>query len=105
MKELYVIDYDLPPDKGRRQFYRHLNRILKDCTWTKSSQSVILVDNFSAAYDILQLAKAYNAPSASMYKVSRSSKKSEWKRQREETRGDVPRVQESGQRPFQSQRS
>lgn len=69
MKEIYVIDYDLPQDTGRRQFYRHLKRILKDCHWKKSSQSVILVDNVSAAFDILQLAKAYNARYASAYKA------------------------------------
>lgn len=69
MKEIYVVDYDLPKDKGRRQFYRHLNRILKDCHWKKSSQSVILVDDFTAAFDILQLARAYNARCASMYKA------------------------------------
>lgn len=70
MKEMYVVDYDLPNDKGRRQFYRHLNRILKDCNWKKSSQSVILVDNLSIACDILQLAKAYNALHANMYKAT-----------------------------------
>ncbi len=73
MKEMYVVDYDLPQDKGRRQFYRHLNRILKDCNWKRSSQSVIVVDGFSAACDILQLARAYNAHCVNVYKaVSRS---------------------------------
>jgi len=69
MKEIYVVDYDLPQDKRRRQFYRHLNRILKDCHWKKSSQSVILVDDFTVAFDILQLARAYNARCANMYKA------------------------------------
>ncbi len=69
MKEIYVIDYDLPQDKRRRQFYRHLKRILKDCHWKRSSQSVILVDDHTVAFDILQLARAYNASCASMYKA------------------------------------
>ncbi len=69
MKEMYVVDYDLPSDKGRRQFYRHLNRILRSCHWKRSSQSVIIVDDFAAATDILQLARAYDAYHVNMYKV------------------------------------
>lgn len=72
MKEIYVVDYDLPCDTGRRQFYRHLKRILKCCHWKKSSQSVILVDDYFAAHDILQLARTYNGH-AHMYKAVPSS--------------------------------
>ncbi len=70
-KNMYVVDYDLPADvHGRRQFYRYLNKVLTDCHWAKSSNSVILVDSLSAALTILQLARAFNARYANVYKAT-----------------------------------
>ena len=69
-EKVYVVDYDIPVTQpGRRQFYRYLTKILKDCRWKKSSNSVILVDNRSVAFSILQLAKAFNAQYANMYEA------------------------------------
>lgn len=65
----YLVDYDLPAENGRRQFYRYLKRILKSCNWTKSSNSVILVDDLSAAYAVVKVARACNARYANVYKV------------------------------------
>lgn len=65
----YLVDYDLPAENGRRQFYRYLKRILKSCNWTKSSNSVILVDDLSAAYAVVKVARACNAQYANVYKV------------------------------------
>lgn len=69
-KEMYLVDYDLPADEGRRQFYRYLDKILKGCHWKKSSNSVVLVDNLLAAHAILEVAKAFNARSANVYEVN-----------------------------------
>jgi hypothetical protein len=66
--DIYVVDYDLSKGNGRRQFYRYLHRILKDCCWKKSSNSVILVDSMSAALAVVELARACNAHTANVYK-------------------------------------
>lgn len=66
-KDMYVVDYDLPVDTtGRRQFYRYLNKLLAECHWRKSSNSVILVDSLPAALTVLQLARAFNAHHANV---------------------------------------
>ncbi len=65
--EMYVVDYDLPEGSGRRQFYRYIKRILRECHWKKSSNSVILVDNPRTALAILELARACNAHHANVY--------------------------------------
>ncbi len=70
MESVYIVDYDLPRDQlGRRQFYRYLHKILDRCTWKKSSDSVIMVDDYSAAKSILQLVKAFNPVNAHVYKA------------------------------------
>lgn len=68
LKEVYVVDYDLPAGNGRRQFYRYLKKVLAGCNWKKSSDSVILVDNLCAALAVLALARAWNAHHANVYK-------------------------------------
>ncbi|MGD2247084.1 MAG: hypothetical protein PVF58_01675 [Candidatus Methanofastidiosia archaeon] len=69
-EKVYVVDYDIPVDQpGRRQFYRYLARILKGCTWKKSSSSVIMVDDRCVAFSILQLARACNAQYANVYEA------------------------------------
>ena len=65
----YLVDYDLPAKNGRRQFYRYLKEILKGCNWRKSSNSVILVDDLSAAHAVVKVARACNAQYANVYKV------------------------------------
>jgi hypothetical protein len=68
--ERYMVDYDLPTDHpGRRQFYRYIHKILEGTTWKKSSDSVIVVDNYLTATHILQICKAFNAVHAHIYKV------------------------------------
>jgi hypothetical protein len=68
-KGMYLVDYDLPAGNRRRQFYRYVDKILEGCCWTKSSNSVILVDNLVTAQAIAEVAKAFNACSANVYKV------------------------------------
>lgn len=72
-KEMYLVDYDLPADEGRRQFYRYLDKTLKGCRWKRSSNSVILVDNLLAAHAILEVAKAFNAQYVNVYEVKQVS--------------------------------
>ena len=67
-KEIYIVDYDLPEGNGRRQFYRYLKRVLIECRWKKSSNSVILVDNLRTALAVLDLARVCNAHNANVYK-------------------------------------
>lgn len=67
---VYVVDYDIPRNEpGRRQFYRYLNKILRRCNWKKSSNSVIMVDNQSAALSIMDLARRFNAHHANVYRA------------------------------------
>ena len=67
-QSLYIVDYDLPKGNKRRQFYRYLKRVLNECRWKKSSDSVILVDNLRTALAVVDLARAYNAHHANVYK-------------------------------------
>jgi hypothetical protein len=68
--ERYLVDYDLPKDHpGRRQFYRYVHKILDSTKWRKSSDSVIILDDYLTATHILQVAKACNAVHAHIYKV------------------------------------
>lgn len=70
MESVYIVDYDLPKDQpGRRQFYRFLHKILDSTKWKKSSDSVIMVDDYSKAQSILQLVKAFNPVSVHVYKA------------------------------------
>lgn len=70
IEPLYVVDYDIPKNqKGRRQFYRYLNKVLEGCCWKKSSDSVILVDDRLTALQVVQVAKAFNASHVNVYKA------------------------------------
>jgi hypothetical protein len=67
---VYVVDYDIPRNEpGRRQFYRYLIKILGRCNWKKSSNSVVMVDNQSAALSIMDLARRFNARHANVYRA------------------------------------
>lgn len=72
--KLYVVDYDLPEGSERRQFYRYLKKVLIECHWKKSSNSVILLDNLHAALAVLELARACNAYNANVYECVRQIK-------------------------------
>lgn len=52
MKEIYIADYDLPDNVRRREFYKHLKDLKR--LSLEEVQSVILMDDFSGASDILQ---------------------------------------------------
>lgn len=70
MESVYIVDYDLQKNQpGRRQFYRYLHKILDGTKWKKSSDSVIMVDEYSKALSILQLVKAYNPVNVHIYKA------------------------------------
>jgi hypothetical protein len=63
------MDYDLSKDQpGRRQFFRFLHKILDSTKWRKSSDSIIVVDDYSKVQLILHLIKAFIPVNAHVYK-------------------------------------
>lgn len=58
-EDMYTVEYDFLKKSKRRQFYRYLAKILTNCHWKKSNNSV-LIDNLRAALAVQELTRAYN---------------------------------------------